>query len=758
MAGMLGFALGVILVQGLPALPPGWVQWALALGALSLFVPRWRPVGGLCAGLLWATVAAQAALAHRLPAALEGIDLIVEGRIVDLPERDERRVRFLFEPARIEHPDLGRLPRRLRLSWYGDAPELRAGERWRLTVRLKRPRGLMNPGGFDYERWLFQHRIDAVGYVRSPQTAQRLATTPSLDRLRQDLADALHRRLEGRPAAGVLVALVVGDERGIAKEQWEALRRTGTTHLISISGLHISLLALAAYRLTATAWRRSARLCTRAPAPLAATAVAIVAATGYAALAGFSLPTQRALIMLAVPALALLARRRIDPWRGFVVALVAVLLWDPFAPLSPGFWLSFGAVAILLAAGLYRSPEPGWRQLVTTQLCLSLALLPLTLLWFQQASWISPLANVVAIPWGMAIVPLALLAAALLPVPLLGDGLLWLSVRLTDGLLWLLMLMGAWKGGASELAAPSSWLLLLAGLGVLLLLAPHGWPGRWLAAPLLAAAVWRDPGEGPPPGAVDVTLLDVGQGTAVVVRTAGHALLYDAGPGESMGLDAGETVVLPFLRSQGIARLDALVISHADGDHSGGARAVLAAMPVAALYAGEELADFPRALPCRAGHAWQWDGVELEFLWPDPASGARGNDASCVLKLSAGGHSLLLAGDIGARAEAALLQRQAAKLRADVLLVPHHGSQTSSTAPFLAAVAPRTAVITVGYRNRYRLPRDEVLARYQEIGSELLRTDHEGAIRLRLDAGGVSAPRGERATARRYYRYPPGPG
>jgi competence protein ComEC len=751
-AGMLAFALGVMLLHSFSRLPT--VPALLALGLISIALLRRRQLRVLAAfglGLLWAAVHAQLALQHRLGHELEGVDLEVTGEIVDLPVQEAGYVRFLLRPDRLGGLPAHRTPRLLKLGWYGRPPPLLPGEVWQLRVRLKRPHGLLNPGGFDYERWLFANRIDATGYVREPQSAQRMEDTVTVDRARAAIAAAIAPHVRDFASAGIVSALVVGDRRGITAAQWEVFSGTGTSHLVAISGLHVGLLALLMYRLATLLWRLFPRLCLAVPAPLAGAVAGALAALVYAALAGFSLPTQRALVMLAVPALALLARRRLRLWHGWTLALAAVLLWDPFAPLGAGFWLSFGAVAVLLglAAEKGGGRVEAWLR---PQLAVALALLPLTALWFAQAPWLSPLANLLAIPLVSFVgVPLALAGAALLPLWAPGGALLLkFAAAKLDFLLLVLEWIASFDPGVMLPQLPA-WALVMGLLASLLLVLPRGLLSRWLVVPLLLPfALYR-------PAAADeerarVTLLDVGQGLAVVVEVGERVLVYDAGPAFG-GIDAGATVLVPFLRSRGVRRIDRLIISHADNDHSGGVSALLSAFPVREVLAGEPLPQTELERPCRAGQRWHWGGVEMRVLWPTAAG--TGNNASCVLAIEVGPQRLLLFGDIEARAERALLALGTQSLRASALIVPHHGSRSSSSAELVELMRPRFALVSAGYRNRWGFPRPEVVARYQAQGGRVLRTFGTGAMSFELTAAGIENFQSYRASNARYYHAEP---
>lgn len=767
---------GVVGLQLLADLPAPWAAVPLATGAILCLRRRsTRPLAWALGAFLWAWWQAGLQLERDLPPALEGADLVLHGTVASLPEVDGRATRFIFESRqRADGADWVAFERRLRLSWYadvGDVPSIAAGTAWQLTVRLKRRHGFHNPGGFDYEGWLFQNGVSATGYVRDgiPLAPPRDTGAPAVLRLRAAVDARLAAVLAGNDQAGLLRALALGVRDGIAMDDWEVLRATGTGHLVAISGLHIGLAAGMAFVVVRGAWARSATLTLRLAAPRAAALAGFAAATLYALLAGFGIPARRAWIMAGVMLLGLVQRRRTDPWQGLALALVLVTLTDPPAVNSPGFWLSFAAVAIIFA-GLARTadrpPDGGRagrlrrqvRSLVHLQLLLSAGLLPFTLGFFGQLGWTSPIANLLAVPWtSLVVVPLVFVGLLLLfPLPSVAGWAFDLA-GLAAGLLrhWLALLAGQ-PGSLLGMPSVPVAVSLLAGFGIVCLLLPRGVPRRLMGLALLLPLLsWRPPQ--PAPGSAWLTLLDVGQGLAAVVRTRNHVLVYDAGPRFGPDFDTGRAVVAPFLEAQGLRRMDLLIVSHGDNDHRGGARSLESRIPAYRLLTSvPERIDWRYSRRCRAGQRWEWDGVTFHVLHPDPAEYASGNDASCVLQVrTATGDSALLPGDIEAAAEFALVRRHGAALASTVLVAPHHGSRSSSTPDFIAAVDPRWVLYPVGYRNRYGFPRPEVSARYRAHGSRALTTAGSGAIELRLGEGGADPrPMLHRHLARRYWQYP----
>ncbi|MCK9686698.1 DNA internalization-related competence protein ComEC/Rec2 [Scleromatobacter humisilvae] len=689
---------------------------------------------------------------------------------------------------------------------------LRAGQRWRLPVRLRRPHGAMNPDGFDAELWLFDQGLRATGTVRG--NGQLLDTSwAPVATARQWVRDRLMlsaQSADDAAATGALAALAVGDQAAIDGPGWEVFRNTGVAHLMSISGLHITMLGWLGGAAVGAVWRRSERAALWLPTPAAARWGGVAVAWLYALLAGWGVPAQRTVLMLA--ATAFLRSAGLN-WPASLVALgamVPVTLLDPWALLQPGFWLSFAAVGLLMVSEPAREavaarardasphvgartdagdgavptcasrkaqrPSPGWRAAalrfgsglrrlghgvaaelrggVRAQVIASVGLAPLTLVAFEQLSLVGLLANLVAEPWvTLVVTPLTLLGVALPP--------LWqLAALALKPLLAFLAWLARWPQASVHVATAPGWALVAGLAGGALLMLPLPWRVRALGAAMLPPLLWPFVAR-PPPGRFELVAADVGQGTAVLVRTHAHLLLFDTGPRFGDDNDAGKRLLLPLMQARGEPRVDVLMLSHADADHVGGAQSIIDRMPVLALRSSLAADNPLRANPlphvaCEAGQGWSWDGVRFAILHPfasDYRPGAKTNALSCVLRVvGADGASALLTGDVEAPGEARLVARArgepAAALRSDVLVVPHHGSHTSSTDAFLDAVRPQVAVIQVGYRSRYGHPAPEVVARYAAHGIPVVRTDHCGAW---LWAGGGA--RCTRTLRRRYWQW-----
>lgn len=737
--GMVALALGLLALRFLPALPPVWLCTLLPVIGLMLLPFRTYPVAFFLFGLSWACLQAQWALDDRLPSRLDGETRWVEGRVVGLPQHTEAVVRFELADARSRH---GTVPPLMRLAWYG-GPPVKSGERWRVAVKLKRPAGLLNPHAFDYDAWLLAQRIGATGTVKDGEL---------LSEARWAWRDGIRQRLQAVDAqgrTGVLTALVLGDGSGLSRQDWQVLQDTGTVHLLVISGQHIGLLAGVVYLLIA-GLARYGLWPNRLPWLPWACGLAFAAALGYGLLAGFEVPVRRACLMIGLVLLWRLRFRHLGAWWPLLLALNGVLLLDPLASLQPGFWLSFAAVAVLIFTFSGRlGPWRWWQTWTRAQWLIAIGLGPLLLVLGLPISLSGPLVNLLAVPWiSLLVLPPALLGTLLLPVPYVGEGLLWLAGGLIDGLFRGL----AWVAGQVPAWVPTAiplWVWGLGALGAFLLLLPRGVPLRPLGWPLLLLLIFP-PRPEIPEGVADIWQLDVGQGLAILVRTRHHTLLYDAGPrfGDN---DLGERVVLPTLRKLGVDGIDLMLISHAHADHAGGARAVAQGLPVKHVLGGEpaELPNEWQAAGCESGRRWTWDGVNFE-LW-QWAHGRESNPKSCVLQIEASGERMLLTGDIDMAAERALLESPLA-IPTDWLQSPHHGSRSSSSMALLDRLRPKAVLISRGQGNSFGHPHPTVLARYQKFGMAIYDSADQGAIHLQL--GRFEAPRSMRLE-RRFWRDPP---
>lgn len=764
---LLSFALGVWLLQRQPELPSIAWLWALPLLATPLFfvlvqsgtrtvhkIPP-NPVrlrvrqlvlalSCLALGFAWAAWRAETRMADVLPTAWQGVDIQLEGVVAGLPERDTRGEHFDFRVENTLTPSAV-VPRHIRLSWpapqwnSASVPQrLKAGDRWRLTVRLKQPHGTANPDGFDYEAWLLTHSIRATGTVRDQAQRLNSSTRPDdrVQRLRDDMRTAILQTLGTHAQAGVIAALAVGDQSAIPHDNWRTYNRTGTSHLMSISGLHITLFAVLAGAVMYVLWRRIPLLVLKLPARRAALLAGWLAALAYTVLAGFQIPAQRTLFMLTVLVLGLWLQRAPRPFSLLTLALFVVLLIDPWAVLAAGFWLSFGAVAGMMLA--VQGLQGGHHKLsawMRAQAAVTLALVPVLLLLFHQISLISPLANALAIPvvsWG--VVPMTLLG-------LMFDSALhaaaWLMQWVEHALRWLSDF--SWASWA--LPTSSAFAILLGLIGVSWLLMP-GLPVRGLGVFMLLPMLFPHV-ESPVERTFEAEVLDVGQGTSVLIRTANHTLLYDTGPALGDN-DAGQQIVLPRLRALGVEKLDGLILTHDDSDHTGGAASVLrdvdAGWLLSSLPYKHDLLQRPN-LHCVRGQHWNWDGIRFEILNPTAAAyqqaTRKDNDRSCVLKISQGKTSLLLTADAERIGELEMTERLAEKLPSTVLMAGHHGSLTSSIPEFVDLVDAQQVVFSSGWHNRFGHPHSDVLARFRDRKTRVFRTDKQGWVRMVFSDAGV---------------------
>lgn len=742
---------GNLLVQQLPVLPPLWLSALAGLVALPCVRSRrWRLAGWFVMSGALAAWHGERAMQARLPVAMEGADIVVVGQLASLPQQNAGSTGFLF---RIDD-DGGRgfAPATVRLNWYGGVPPV-ACSRWRLTVRLKRPRSLLNPGSVDTERSALVRGIAATGYVRAgPQKPQRLATPSCIDGWREAVARRIDERVGGAHVGRLLKALAVGDTRSLDNDDWRVARVTGVAHLISISGLHIGIAALFGVAMASMVWRLWPVLGQTVPRAIGLALGALLAAAPYCLLAGAALPTVRSLLMVAVVALARTLRRSVSSTQVVAMALVVVLLLDPLASLAPAFWLSFVAVALLVA--MLASDGRGLRafasQLLRTQMLMTIGLMPLTLAFFGQASMVGALANLMAAPFvSLVVVPLTLVGALLLyPLPFLATPVLRVAAALLEGQWGWLERMAGWPWAQWSTAAPGTASVCIAMLGAIWLLMPRGWPLRWLGLvcmlPMVSAGM-----RPPAPGELRLWVLDVGQGLAVVVQTHTRTLLYDAGARFRSGFDLGAAQVVPALHALSTRQLDAIIVSHGDNDHAGGVPSVVAAFPEARIFGDENPHEGLAMEACGERH-WQWDGIVFSTFPADAA--AEGNDRSCVLLVEHPAGRVLIPGDASARTERAMVERvgPGAPL---TLVVGHHGSRSSTSPVLVDALAPVLALVSAGWRSRFGHPHPDVVKRLEQAGADVLNSAGRGAIRVDWAPTGHSPrARGWRTQQAAYWR------
>lgn len=686
---------------------------------------------------------AHSLLSFTLPNELEGKPIVLKGFIASLPTKDQWQTQFLFSLQQIQHGnkrfDVKTL---IRLSWRDNKTHLRVGDGWQLVARIKRIHGTQNQGAFDYEAWALQKGLRATGYVVSGNPANKFLTHHwyyhPIDQIRQVVGNKIRLRLPDSLTSPWLLALTIGERSGISQSSWQVLRNTGTNHLMAIAGLHIGIMAGFAHWLCAWIWRRFPWLLLRLPASHAGAYAALCIALFYSALAGFSIPTQRASIMLIIFILTLLSKRKINVWHSWSFALLMVLLINPLTVLTESFWLSFGTIALIIYGMKGRLAAKGfWWHWGRVQWVIAVGLIPLSLFFFRECSIVSFVANSIAIPWlGFFILPFCFLSILFLFIsPPIATVLLACADK-SLGLLWIVLTWFSKLHFATwHLFIPNHGILIITMFAFIFLLLPSGFPGRWLAFFWLLPIIFYKPPK-PTLGDFWLTLLDVGQGLAVVVQTKTHLLVYDAGPKYLASSDMGERIVLPYLETIGANQIDLLVISHGDNDHSGGAQAILNALPVRKLKTSvpEKFLAQPASY-CLSGESWQWDNVQFKFIYPSVDKLKLNNNSSCVLTIDNGSQRVLLTGDIEKLAERTLLLNNPSELSAHLLIAPHHGSKTSGLETFVTAVHPNIVLYAVGYRNRYHFPHYSVVKAYARIHAQQLSTSDSGAIHFKFQKG-----------------------
>lgn len=757
----ISFFLGILILMQFQFLPSQWYLCLIPLILFLLFSKRFIFLSFILFGFFWAWFRAELVLNDQLHPSLEGKAITVVGEILSLPEETSFGRRFVFDITEdiIHKKHSYTSPGKVRLSWWSPGIDLQPGQIWQCQVKLKRPVGFSNPGGFDYEFWLFHQGIRAYGYVKGHSCElQASSKFISMQNLRYHIRQYLSSSMSDQGTLALMLALLIGDRSLLSTEQWQVLQQTGTSHLLAISGLHIGLVFGLVLFCSRLLLRVSSRSLERMPVSRSSLYLGLLAAAFYAALAGFSLPTQRALIMLSISVVALLRYQSLSISKLISVSLVLILIIDPFAILTAGFWLSFMAVCIILFGMCYRVQAKGlWWQWGRVQYLITIALFPLVFFWFQVQAPLGFVANIIAIPIvSFAVVPFLLIYAVFINcLPQLAEA----SLRVSEAGLHLtwgyLVYLSQFKVLPLPLASPNVISTMLAMLGVVWFLLPRGFPAKYLSL-IFLLPLFFSPAKRPEDDSIWLHVLDVGQGLAIVLQTADKVMVYDTGPKYSGEFNAGSAVIVPFLRQLGIQQIDKIVISHGDNDHIGGLNGVLASMPVKVVLSHQPLDKYASDVhhqPCNQQQSWQWENVTFEILHPysmHDLSLLDRNQSSCVLKISAFDKSVLLTGDIDWKVEQQLLDKFAEQLESNILIVPHHGSLSSSSESFIRQVAPQYAIIASGYRNRFGFPKQVIIERYEKRDVTLLNTANNGMISFTL-ANDTLFYSAHRASHRRFW-------
>ena len=758
---VLCFVTGVLLLTVLVKLPDQRIYFLCVPFIFFVWFKRsWLWLLGIPAGFLFAFYHADQLSQFELPHALQGENLVVVGQVVNVPQQRDGGLSFTLKLHSWQSDSVTK-PDKIQLNWYRGAPQIVAGDIWQLTVRLKRPHGRLNLGGSDREKYLFHQSVQATGYVRDSkpheiESNRRLgAKRFSLNRVRQFLAGEIMSVLPESTVSGPVLALTFGLRDQMSQEQWQVFQATGTTHLMAISGLHVGLVSGLLFWLCRRLWSSSESLCLRFPAAKAAAVAALLGAMLYAAMSGMAVPAQRAALMVGIVAIAVIFDRKLFSGYLLSLAMLLILLLDPFAVLSAGFWLSFAAVAALLfVLQKNKSEKIGW-QWLQIQMLLLLALLPLSIWFFQQSSLIAPLINLIAVPvTGLVVVPLLLAGTLFLPIiPVLAKPVLQMGEWVLSVMVRLFEISADTINTMITLPKPDLWVLLFAVMGIMVLLAPRLYLSKVAGAILLLPLFFNRP-PGVPGNEFRVDVLDVGQGSAYVIQTSQHVMVFDPGPRYAETYEAGTSIVTPFLRARGINSLDALIVSHADKDHIGGLQGVLDNFSIERIMLPDPaaLAEFD-AIACQQDLQWVWDGISFTILSPQVDfihHESNRNDGSCVLLVKSNTSSMLFTADIEQGSER-VLARNYPVLAADVMTVPHHGSKTSSSEALLNLIKPDLAIVSAGYRNSFGHPKPQVIERYFRNNIDVLETTKTGMLTIHFRGDGTIETLPYRKQHRRYW-------
>ena len=748
---LFAFGLGVAVLQIFPQIPD--LTFSIFLLILCIFVIyRFSKTALFFAaiiGFAYSSLFANAYLLNRLSLEKSGNAGIATVQIIDLPKYDVDQ--WQFQALVLESDDFSELEgKKIKLSWYRTEQHIITGDIWKLQVKLSIPNGVQNPGGFDSEQRALQQNWVAQGYVK--KQAEYLTYKNSIDRYRSRISQQIETALT-KGNARFIQALALGDTRAITDQDWEILRRTGITHLIAISGFHVGIVALFAVYCSRLFYKALPRLALTVPWPHTCAWVSIISSFLYTAIAGFAIPTVRTALMIAVLMLAKVLYRHVSSIHAVAISLFFILLWEPFSILSAGFWLSFSGVLLLIAFMPNTNKPNKIIAFIRAQWVVSLGLLPLSIGFFSQTTIIGPLVNLIAIPWiSLVVVPMALLGVLFSWIPPLAV-LFWnCAYQCMYGFWIVLEYLQKMHWASINIAQVNIITITLAIVGVCLCLLPKSFPAKYLGV-FLILPLFFQANEQIPENSIRLSVIDVGQGLSVLVRTKSHQLLYDTGAGNNSGFSRGTSTLVPALNALQIDYLDKVIISHGDNDHYGGLAGLQKSIHINQLEASRN--SIKQSFDdCIQGNSWQWDGVRFTYLWPKLEMSNKKNDQSCVLQIEANGKTVLLTGDISKDSEYALIEQYGNQLQSDIVVVPHHGSKTSSSIDFLNMVKPQIAIVSSGFQNRFNHPNQKIVDRYLNFGVNVVNTADLGWIELQSTSSGWQWKHRERTDNKKYWQRP----
>lgn len=724
---VIAFLSGILSLFSFHALPSGWFVGFLFIIPIIIFFTRYKTVGSVflffCCGFAWSYLNVFYLTPPSVPSMLMNDPLVFVGKVIRFPVKDDLGTHTIASIQSITTLQHQQILSRGHIYLHSMHDEFKLGNTYSCLIRLSSGHGLKNPGALNPD---FYKLANNIFWQAQAVSCQQIHAGWSI---REKLYELLLPRLPDTPHAAWLMALMLGERGGVDPADWLVLGNTGTNHLMAIGGLHLGMLAGFVASLVSLIWRRSCQLIQIVSVKTATFFSAWLVCLLYAGIAGLGLATLRAFLMSTAMIVAFFIRHRVSVWQTYALAMFIVLIAHPLVVLLPEFWLSFLTIAFIVFGVSGRPLLKKWQHGYRLQYYISLGLVPVSLYFFQAVTLTGMLVNLIAIPWlGLTILPFCLMAEILvLFYPMAAEACLWVAGKSLAGLWSFLTFFSNQSFFIYHHSLTTGFSLFFVTMGLLLLLSPRGTSFRLLGFLLISPLFFSNIAP-VKPGQFNLQVLDVGQGLSVVIQTAHHVLVYDAGGHLHPNDDKGEQVVLPYLRYQGISRIDTLLISHGDNDHAGGALTLIRHLPVISILTSvPEQFKFEATTRCERGQHWQWDGVQFLVLSPASSFGFKGNNASCVLMVNNGSLRVLLPGDIQRETEMQLLALNT-PLKADILVAPHHGSATSSTSAFINAVSPRYVVFSTGFHNHYHLPHPVIVSRYKKTGALGINTATVGAI------------------------------